>query len=210
MAATGKTTNGNMGMRLRLGEGDALLVVDVQNDFLPGGRLAVPHGDAILPPLRAYLALFRDRGLPVVATRDWHPADHCSFTTAGGPWPPHCMANTKGADFPEGLGLEQATRIVSKATDRDRDAYSGFAGTGLDEALTTLGIRRLFVGGLATDYCVLQTVLDALERGYEVRLLCDAIRPVDVEEGDGARALSRMVEAGARPTRLEMIDVDAR
>ncbi len=186
--------------------GDALLIVDVQNDFLPGGRLAVPEGDAVIEPLLGYLDRFRARGLPIVATRDWHPADHCSFTTEGGPWPPHCIAGTPGAAFPPILGLEETATIVSKATHGDRDAYSGFDGTDLDERLRALDVRRLFVGGLATDYCVLHTVLDALGKDYDVRLLVDAIRPVEVESGDGERAVAQMIEAGARPTTLETVD----
>ncbi len=183
--------------------GDALLIVDVQRDFLPGGALAVPDGDRVVPVLNRYIERFRARDLPVIATRDWHPPDHCSFTDQGGPWPVHCVAGSPGAAFADELALAPEDRIVSKATACDRDAYSGFQDTGLAETLRAAGIRRLFVGGLATDYCVLNTVLDACREGFAVRLLEDAVRAVDLRPGDGARALERMVAACARPLRLE-------
>jgi len=188
--------------RLDLRPGDALLVVDVQNDFLPGGALPVPHGDGVIPILNAYIRRFEAAGLPIVATRDWHPPDHCSFRQRGGPWPPHCIAGTPGADFAPGLELPTTATVVSKATEPDREAYSGFQGTNLERMLRNQGVRRLFIGGLATDYCVLQTVLDALNRGFEVYLLRDAVRAVDATPGDGARALARMEAAGAVPIEL--------
>lgn len=179
--------------------GDALVLVDVQNDFLPGGSLAVPEGDQIITPIRRWLAEFIRAGLPVFATRDWHPTDHCSFRAHGGPWPPHCVAGTEGAQFPSDLGLERDPRItvISKGTSPDTDAYSGFEGTDLHARLQSAGVRRLFVGGLATDYCVLNTVLDARRLGYEVELLERAIRPVEVHAGDGAKATAAMIDAGA-------------
>lgn len=177
--------------------GDALLVVDVQRDFLPGGSLAVPSGDAVIAPINACISQFAAANLPVIATRDWHPSDHCSFREQGGTWPAHCVAGTRGAEFPPGLALPAGAGIVSKATERDAEAYSGFAGTGLHERLQILGVRRLFVGGLATDYCVLDTVRDALSLGYRVMLLLDCIRAVNVSPGDGARAIAAMVAAGA-------------
>ena len=179
--------------------GDALVLVDVQNDFLPGGSLAVPEGDQILTPIKRWLAEFIRAGLPVFVTRDWHPTDHCSFRAHGGPWPPHCVAGTGGAQFPSGLGLERDPRItvISKGTSPEADAYSGFEGTDLHARLQSAGVRRLFVGGLATDYCVLNTVLDARRLGYEVELLERAIRPVEVHAGDGAKATAAMIDAGA-------------
>ncbi len=177
---------------------DALLVVDVQNDFLPGGSLAVPDGDAVVAPLNAWLARFAAAGRPIFATRDWHPADHCSFREFGGIWPAHCVAGTPGAAFAPGLALPASAQVVSKATRREADAYSGFSGTDLEERLRRAGVRRLFAGGLATDYCVLNSVRDALSLGYEVMLLRDAVRAVDVHPGDGERALAAMAEAGAR------------
>jgi nicotinamidase/pyrazinamidase len=177
--------------------GDALILVDIQNDFLPGGALAVPAGDAVIAPLNAWIARFASAGLPVFATRDWHPIDHCSFAARGGPWPPHCIAGTPGAAFAPALALPANATIVSKATTAEADAYSGFAGTDLHVWLQAAGVRRFFVGGLATDYCVLNTVRDALALGYHVMLLQDAIRAVDVKPGDGERAIAAMVAAGA-------------
>lgn len=178
--------------------GDALLLVDLQNDFLPGGALAVPHGDEVLPPLQAWVRAFAAAGLPVAATRDWHPRGHCSFRAQGGPWPPHCVARTPGAAFAAGFVLPPDTLVVSKGEHPALDAYSGFAGTPLADALREAGVRRLFVGGLATDYCVLQTVLDALRQGFEVFVLRDGVRAVDVHPGDGDAALARMRAQGAR------------
>lgn len=184
------------------GQGDALLVVDVQQDFLPGGALAVAQGDAIVPVLNGYIAAFRARGLPVLASRDWHPPKHCSFRVRGGPWPRHCIAGSSGAAFAPELALPPEVEIFSKATEPDADAYSAFQGTGLAEWLREHGCRRLFVGGLATDYCVRASVLDARGGGFAVLLLSDAVRAVEAAPGDGARALAEMVAAGARPISL--------
>lgn len=175
--------------------GDALLVVDVQNDFLPGGALAVPEGDAVVPLLRRCAWLFHHRGLPVVASRDWHPADHCSFSAQGGPWPPHCIAGTAGAQFAPGLDLPPATLVVDKATLRDSEAYSAFQGTGLAARLRASGVERLFIGGLATDYCVLNTVMDALAEHFKVVVIRDAVRAVDPAQGP--QAMHRMRAASA-------------
>jgi nicotinamidase/pyrazinamidase len=185
--------------------GDALLIVDVQSDFLPGGNLAVPHGDEVVPVLNCYLQIMAMHNLPVYATRDWHPARHCSFRAQGGPWPPHCIAKTSGAAFAEALQLPPAAVIISKATTVHQDAYSGFQGTNLHRKLHAAKIRRLFIGGLATDYCVLNTVRDALRLGYEVLLLADAIRAVDVQPGDGQRAEQEMIRLGARRITLEKV-----
>jgi nicotinamidase/pyrazinamidase len=182
---------------MNLHPGDALLLVDIQNDFLPGGSLAVPQGNQVVPVANRYLTLFQTYHLPVFATRDWHPPLHCSFQSQGGPWPPHCVAGTAGAGFPTGLHLSADTRIVSKATTPERDAYSGFSGTELDRLLKEAEIRRLFVVGLATDYCVLNTVKDALALGYSVCLLTDAIRAVENHRGDGERAIAEMRGLGA-------------
>jgi nicotinamidase/pyrazinamidase len=179
--------------------GDALVVVDVQNDFLPGGALAVSRGDEVVQVLNAAIERFRLSGLPVLATRDWHPANHCSFKAQGGIWPPHCVADTAGAQFAPGLTLPDEATIISKAVSPERDAYSGFAGTDLDARLRAAGVRRVFVGGLATDYCVLSTVRDARSAGFEVVLLLDAIRAVDVHPGDGERAIEEMKALGAVP-----------
>ena len=181
---------------------DALIIVDVQNDFLPGGQLAVRDGDAVIPVLNRYVTSFVAANAPIFATRDWHPADHCSFRGQGGPWPPHCIANTPGAAFAAGLSLPAGTRVISKATHPEKDAYSGFEGTDLAEYLRDLGVRRVFVGGLATDYCVLNTVKDAVAAGFEVILLTDAIRAVNVQPDDGERALAEMARAGAHAATL--------
>lgn len=185
--------------------GDALLLVDVQNDFLPGGSLAVPRGDEILSPLNRLITSFARRGLTIVATRDWHPEKHCSFDAQGGPWPPHCVAGTHGAAFAPGLALPHETAVVSKATRPEEDAYSGFGNTDLHTQLAGRGVRRLFVGGLATDYCVLNTARDALAYGYQVLLLTDGIRAVDVVPGDGERAVSEMEALGAKPIRSAQV-----
>lgn len=187
---------------ITLGPGDALIVVDVQNDFLPGGSLAVPCGDEVVPVLNEYLRRFSAKALPVVATRDWHPADHCSFQARAGPWPPHCIAGSRGAEFAPGLALPPQAEVISKATERERDAYSGFGGTDLAERLRRAGVKRVFVGGLATDYCVLNTVRDALKEGFDTVLLQDAVRPVDVKPGDGEAAIAEMVRLGAKPGSL--------
>jgi len=186
-----------IGDGVHLQVGDALILVDVQLDFLPGGSLAVPRGDEVVPALNRYIAVFRGLTFPIVATRDWHPPDHCSFRAQGGPWPPHCVAGSAGAHFATLLDLPCEAHIVSKATSRDRDAYSGFEGTGLDDWLRRAGVSRVFVGGLATDYCVLNTVRDALRFGYATFLLLDAVRAVDVAAGDGARAIDEMRRLGA-------------
>ena len=187
------------------GPGDALIVVDVQNDFLPHGSLAVPDGDAVVPVLNHYLATFAAVILPIYATRDWHPANHCSFKAQGGPWPPDCVADTSGARFAVALQLPTATTIISKATTADKDAYSGFEGTDLDARLRAKNTRRIFIGGLATDYCVLNTVRDAIKLGYEVVLLTDAIRAVNVAPDDGRKAEAEMRFLGAHPITLAEI-----
>jgi nicotinamidase/pyrazinamidase len=183
--------------QISLTRNDALLLVDIQNDFLPGGSLAVPDGDAVLEPANRLIALYRDDGLPVYASRDWHPPEHSSFRAQGGPWPPHCVAHTHGAAFADALALPEDAVIVSKATTRGEDAYSAFRDTSLAERLRAHGVDRLAVCGLATDYCVLNSVNDALALGFRVLLVVDAIRAVDLHAGDGERAIARMVQAGA-------------
>lgn len=188
---------------LAVHQGDVLLIVDVQRDFLPGGSLAVADGDAVLAPLNRYLEIFEQHGLPIFASRDWHPPDHCSFSNRGGTWPPHCVANSQGALFASGLSLPPRVEIVSKGTDPTREAYSAFEGTQLNEKLFSRRTHRLFVGGLATEYCVFHTVKDALQFGYRALLLQDAIRAVNLQPGDGARATDEMLRLGALAIRLE-------
>jgi nicotinamidase/pyrazinamidase len=191
-------------MKVDLATGDALILVDVQNDFLPGGSLAVPSGDEIIPILNRYLTLFRTRGLPIFATRDWHPPDHCSFTQQGGPWPPHCVAGTPGAAFPRSLELSPGTHIISKATNREKDAYSGFTETPLNALLQSYGSRRVFIGGVAAEYCVLNTVKDALRHHYATVVLEDAVRAMDMNVNHGG-ALEEMAQLGAIPIHFEML-----
>jgi nicotinamidase/pyrazinamidase len=188
---------------IQLNETDALLVIDMQYDFLPGGSLGVPGGDEVLGPVNTLMGLFAARGLPVYASRDWHPGNHCSFAARGGPWPPHCVADTEGAAFSKELAFPADLVIISKAESADADAYSAFNGTALAEHLRQHGVTRVFVCGLATDYCVLNTVIDARENGFDVVIVPEAMRAVDVAPGDGERAIERMTGLGARAAALD-------
>ena len=171
---------------------DALIVVDVQRDFCPGGALPVPEGDRVVPAINRVLRL----GWLTLATRDWHPEDHCSFKAQGGIWPVHCVAGTTGAAFHPDLDAKKIRQIISKATTKEAEAYSGFQGTGLAALLKGQGLRRVFVCGLATDYCVKATALDAKGAGFEVVVLEDAIRGVEVHPGDCSKAVEEMRTAG--------------
>ena len=180
----------------------ALLIVDVQNDFCPGGSLAVTGGDEVVPVMNRYAEAFAAAGRLVIADRDYHPGRTTHFVQFGGAWPPHCVQGTHGAEYHPDLALPPETIHVIKGMGAEEDAYSVFQGkdaTGQSFAvlLEQHGVQKLFVGGLATDYCVLQTVLDARKAGYEVVVLSDAIRAVDVQPGDGDRALEQMRAAGA-------------
>lgn len=181
---------------------DALLIIDVQNDFCPGGALPVREGDKVVPVLNEYIERFRAANLPILATRDWHPEKTQHFKTYGGLWPAHCVQGSKGAEFHPELTLPQETIIISAGTKPDEEGYSGFDGVGakgekLVDVLRNLGAERLFVGGLATDYCVKHTVLDALQNGFQVVLIEDGIRGVNLQPDDSQRAIQEMVEAGA-------------
>jgi len=182
--------------RARVRPFDALIVVDMQVDFMPGGALPVPGGDEIVGRVNEYVELFTRAGATVVLTRDWHPPNHVSFRTRGGPWPPHCVQNTPRASFHPGLRVPREALVISKATDPDREAYSGFEGTELDAELRRRGVRRVFVCGVATDYCVKATALDAVRLGYQVFLLADAVRGVNVPPNSVQRALEEMLDAG--------------
>jgi nicotinamidase/pyrazinamidase len=182
----------------KLDSSDALVIVDVQTDFCPGGALAVPEGDLVVPVLNRWIDRARQSGALIVATRDWHPPDHGSFAAQGGPWPVHCVQETDGAAFHPGLDLPDDALIVSKGTDPGDDGYSMFQGTDLAGRLKTAGVQRLWVGGLALDYCVRATVLDGLEARFEVHVIGDAVRAVNIDPQDGQRALKRMKSAGAR------------
>jgi nicotinamidase/pyrazinamidase len=194
---------------IHLDRGDALLIIDLQVDFLPGGALGVASGHEVVAPINHLIALFREQGLPVVASRDWHPQDHCSFAAQGGPWPAHCVADTPGAAFTAELALPDDAIVVSKADTAAVDAYSAFAGTSLAAQLRERGVGRVTVCGLATDYCVLETVSDALEEGLAVIIVPEAMRAVDSRPGDGRRALDRMVARGAVPVRLGELGMTA-
>ncbi len=180
----------------------ALIVVDVQNDFCPGGSLAVPAGDEVLPVINQWVDTFVSAARPIFYTRDWHPADHVSFVARGGPWPPHCVQDSPGSAFHPALRV--AGPEFRKGVDRDRDAYSGFeghaavGGASLAEALVAAGVRTLLVVGLATDYCVRATALDGIREGFAVVVDPRAVRAVDVDPGDGDRALSDLRAAGAQ------------
>ena len=191
----------------------ALLLVDVQNDFCPGGALPVPEGDRVVPVLNQYIDQFQAAGLPVFASRDWHPAVTKHFKDYGGLWPPHCVQETPGAAPHPGLKLSPSVTVVSKGMGLEQDAYSCFQaqsdeGRPFQELLHAAGIEHLYVGGLATDYCVRASVLDALHAGFRVTLLEDAVRGVDVQPGDSERAIEEMTRAGAARARLAEVTVE--
>ena len=175
----------------------ALIVIDVQNDFCPGGSLAVANGDEVVAPLNELMKEFLDRGEPVFKTRDWHPATAKHFAAYGGIWPVHCVRNTPGAEFHPGLFDDPRITIISKGIDESADGYSGFDGTNLAQILRDQEVKEVWVGGLATDYCVKHTVLDALQQGFEVKALADAMRAVDLNPTDGEQAIEEMRNAGA-------------
>lgn len=179
------------------GKKKALIVVDVQNDFCPGGSLAVAHGDEVVAPLNKLIKEFLDRGEPVYKTRDWHPPNAKHFADYGGTWPVHCVQNTPGAEFHSDLSDDPRVSVISKGIDEGADGYSGFDGTSLAQSLREEGVEEVWVGGLATDYCVKHTVLDARKEGFRVKALADAMRPVNVKPEDGGKAVDEMIAAGA-------------
>jgi len=175
----------------------ALIIVDVQNDFCPGGSLAVAQGDEVVAPLNKLMKEFLNRGEPVYKTRDWHPSQTKHFAVSGGKWPVHCVQGTTGAEFHADLLNDPRITVISKGIDETADGYSGFDGTNLGQLLRAQGVNEIWVGGLATDYCVKQTVLDAVRQGFEVKALADAMRPVNVNSNDGKKAVHEMRQAGA-------------
>jgi len=177
---------------------DAFLITDIQVDFLPGGALPVDGGDGIIPVVNDYIKRFESAKSHIIASRDWHPATHMSFKGQGGPWPPHCVQGTAGAKFSPDLKLPKYALIISKATDPKREAYSVFDGTSLASELKKMGAKRLFVAGLATDYCVVNTVLDARKLGLETVVLMDATLGINVSPGDVDRAVEAMLKSGAQ------------
>jgi len=181
-----------------VGNSDALLITDVQKDFLLGGALPVENGDEIIPVLNDYIRYFVEAKAHILASRDWHPPNHVSFKAQGGPWPPHCIQETAGAKFSPNLKLPDHTVVISKATNPEHEAYSAFDGTSLAHELRSLGVKRLFVGGLATDYCVVNTVVDACKLGFEAVVLIDATLGINAEPGDVDRAIGTMLKTGAQ------------
>lgn len=191
----------------------ALIIVDVQNDFCPGGSLAVPDGDAVVPVLNRYIELFHRLGAPIFSSRDWHPAATAHFRDFGGIWPVHCVQHTDGARFHRDLQLPSDTIILSKGMDPNRDDYSAFqavtaGGALLPTVLEELGVTSIYVGGLATDYCVKETALDGRRHGLAVILLEDAVRGVDLTPGDSARAIAGLAAAGAERATLARVERD--
>ncbi len=174
----------------------ALIVVDVQNDFCPGGTLAVPHGDEVIEPLNKLIDEFLERGAPVYKSRDWHPPETKHFAAHGGTWPVHCVQNTEGANFHSELRDDPRITVISKGLG-DKDCYSAFDETDLATHLHQQNVEEVVVGGLATDYCVKNTVLDALKHGFKVKAVENAMRAVDLHPGDGERAIAEMRDAGA-------------
>jgi nicotinamidase/pyrazinamidase len=193
-------------MRFEIRADDALVIVDVQHDFLPGGALPVAEGERIFRPLNALAPRFAR----VYATRDWHPSNHSSFAKHDGPWPEHCVAGTHGAAFDRRLDQRHVDVVVDKGTDREADGYSGFAATILERDLREHGVRRLFIGGLATDYCVKATALDAVHAGFETVVIRDASAAVNVVPGDEERALDELRRAGVAIAHSEELVGNAR
>ena len=176
--------------------GDALIIVDIQNDFCPGGALPIQGGGAVVPVLNCWIAGAIVKNVPIYASRDWHPIDHISFKQQGGPWPPHCLQDSEGARFHPELQLPNSVIKITKGVRFDQDQNSVFDQTGLTYQLRLTGIQRLWVGGLAEDVCVLATVLDARRHGFEVVLIENATKPVSANASERARR--QMREAGAR------------
>jgi nicotinamidase/pyrazinamidase len=175
---------------------EGLIVVDVQNDFCEGGALAVPDGDAVVEPINRLM----EQVPVVVATRDWHPPDHHSFQEFGGPWPPHCVQGTRGAELHRGLHADRIDAIVDAGFEPDLEGYSGFEETDLEQQLRDRGVDRVHVAGLALDYCVRATALDAREKGFDVVLHVDATRAIEAEPGDAERTLEELRQAGVQIT----------
>ena len=194
-------------------ENSVLLIVDVQNDFCPGGTLSVPAGDEVVPVLNRYIERFRKEGLPIIATRDWHPEKTSHFKAFGGIWPVHCVQGSKGAQFHPALMLPDDAIIISKGMDPTRDDYSALhgadsSGTPLPQVLKKLGIKRIYIGGLTTDYCVKESTLEGLRQGFAVTVLTDAVRGVDLKAGDSEKALVEIKAAGAEMTTFETLLID--
>jgi nicotinamidase/pyrazinamidase len=188
--------------KLRVLPFDALIVVDMQNDFMPGGALPVPNALTIIPTINRYVELFEKVNATIVFTRDWHPKNHASFKSRGGPWPPHCIQNTYGAELHPDLMVPKSAVIISKAFKEDEEAYSGFKGIELESKkdlnsiLRSREVKRVFVSGVATEYCVKATALDAVDLGYQVFLLVDAVKGINQPPGSEEQAVNEMLAKG--------------
>ena len=185
-------------MKFEIDEKDAFIIVDVQRDFCLGGALPVPEGDQVVSVLNAYIRLFENAGAQIFLTRDWHPPDHRSFKPYGGMWSPHCIQGSKGAEFHPDLIVPRKVKIISKASNPSKEGYSGFDGTELNEELKKKGVKRVSVGGLATEYCVKNTILDALRLGFETILLIDAISGINIKPNESEKAIDEMNKKGAK------------
>lgn len=188
----------------------ALLVVDMQNDFSPGGALGIPEGDKIVPFINKYIRIFSKAKLPIFLSRDWHPPSTKHFKDFGGVWPVHCIQNTKGAAFHPKLFIPEDAIFLYKGMDPDKDSYSVFqaedlGGTGFPRLLNLLGVKEIYIAGLATDYCVKFTGIDALKEGFKVRLLADAIKGVNLKKNDSEKAISALIKKGAKKVFLKDI-----
>jgi nicotinamidase/pyrazinamidase len=196
---------------LSISDGDVLLIVDIQNDFLPGGALGVKEGNEIIDPVNRAVQIFLQNRLPVLYSRDWHPPNHCSFLAYGGPWPPHCIRDTAGAAFSAEMAMPKAPLVFSKGINAEMEQYSAFdavdeGGSPLRQILQRFRVKRVFIGGLATDYCVLNSAIDLLKAGYDVVVLRDACRAVNVDPTDGEKAFDRMIAEGAKTMTTEDFD----
>jgi nicotinamidase/pyrazinamidase len=191
----------------------ALLLVDVQRDFCSGGALPAQDGEAVVPVLNRYVERFSAVGYPIYASRDWHPENSAHFQARGGPWPPHCIQGSSGAEFHPDLDLPEDVVVITAGDLPDEDeGYSAFEGhtddgTSFGDELRARGVDELYVGGLATDYCVRASALDARKHGFKTVLLEDAIRPVEVTPGDAERAIREMKDAGVELATLESVEV---
>ena len=185
----------------------ALLLVDLQNDFFPDGAMGVDEADTLLPTINTYIQFFSSNRFPILATRDWHAPEHCSFKEQNGQWPVHCVQGSRGAQLHAQLVMPPGTMVISKGTNPKKDAYSGFDGTSLADRLEDLGVKTIFVLGLATDHCVKRTVLDGVNLGLRVVLLEDATRGVNLQPQDSQNALQEMVTAGAVRATVEDLGI---
>ena len=186
----------------------ALLIVDVQNDFCPGGALGIKDGDKIIPAINKYIKIFAPKKLPIFASRDWHPKKTTHFKKFGGVWPVHCVQGTKGAEFHPKLKLPKEAILLYKGMDPRKDSYSAFQaedtnGMLLPNLLKMFGIEELYIGGLATDYCVKFTTHDAIREGFKVKILLDAIKGVNLKPNDSEIAIREMVKIGVKKITLK-------